>query len=167
MIERLFTEMYVCVKAKLTLVRFFFLFLFLHLSLIHSEDKPFSCEQCKYSSTQAVNLRNHMLTHSGEKPFSCRQCNFSCTQAIALKRHMLRHSGENPFSCSQCNYSCKTAGRLKTHMLTLQEKSLLVAHSVTIPSQKLGTSNNTCSNILEKSPLHVISVNTLAVTPIV
>jgi len=44
----------------------------------------------KYSSTQALNLQKHKLTHSDEKPYSCNQCNISCKQAGCLKSHICK-----------------------------------------------------------------------------
>ena len=83
---------------------------------IHSGEKPFSCEQCDYSSTQSQNLKTHKLTHTGEKPFACKQCNYSCSHYSSMKYHMLSHTGEKPFACKQCNYSCKGSRDLKMHM---------------------------------------------------
>ena len=37
-----------------------------HISLTHSGGKPYKCDQCKYSSKTAQNLKTHKLTHSGE-----------------------------------------------------------------------------------------------------
>ena len=83
---------------------------------IHSGEKPFSCEQCDYSSTQSQNLKTHKLTHTGEKPFACKQCNYSCSHNSSMKYHMLSHTGKKPFTCKQCNYSCKGSRDLKMHM---------------------------------------------------
>ena len=41
-----------------------------HISLMHSGGKPYECDQCKYSSKTAQNLKTHKLTHSGEKPYA-------------------------------------------------------------------------------------------------
>ena len=83
---------------------------------IHSGEKPFSCEQCDYSSTQSQNLKTHKLIHTGEKPFACKQCNYFCSHYSSMKYHMLSHTGEKPFACKQCNYSCKGSRDLKMHM---------------------------------------------------
>ena len=69
------------------------------LSLMHSGGKPYECDQCKYSSKMAQNLKTHKLTHSGEKPYACDQCKYSSKTAQNLKTHKLTHSGEKPYAC--------------------------------------------------------------------
>ena len=45
------------------------------------------CNQCKYTSSHAGNLRTHLKRHSGEKSNKCKQ-------AGNLRRHLKMHSGE-------------------------------------------------------------------------
>ena len=106
---------------------------------------------------KAAHLKLHILVYSGEKPFGCIQCNFSCTTAGNLRTHMLTHSGKKPFSCTQCKPPVYQPGTLRKRWLPIQETNLLVARSAKIPSQKLGTSNNTCSYTREKSISNVHS----------
>merc|ERR1711989_254482 len=70
-----------------------------HISLTHSGGKPYECDQCKYSSKTAQNLKTHKLTHSGKKPCACNQCKYSFKKAQNLKTHKLTHSGEKPCAC--------------------------------------------------------------------
>ena len=70
-----------------------------HVSLTHSGGKPYECDQCKYSSKTAQNLKTHKLTHSGKKPCACDQCKYSSKTVQNLKTHKLTHSGEKPYAC--------------------------------------------------------------------
>ena len=115
------------------------------------------------SCNRPFNLKIHKRVHSGEKLFVCSQCNQSFTAASSLSVHIRTHSGAKPHNCKQCNYSCKTASNLKNHMLTHYGKSLLVAHSATIPAQRQAISSSTCSLIQGKAvslhPMHLFLLN--------
>ena len=79
---------------------------------------PYSCNQCDYSCTTASDLKRHLRLHSGEKPYKCKQCDFSCSYGNVLKQHLLTHSGEKPFHCAQCISSFTQRAHLKRHMST-------------------------------------------------
>ena len=83
---------------------------------IHSGEKPYSCKECKYSSTRAHILKRRMLARWGEKPFHCTHCTSSFPQRGHFKEHMSTHSGERRFICNQWNYSCIQANDIKKHM---------------------------------------------------
>ena len=53
------------------------------------------CNQCKYESSRAGNMRSHLKRHSGEKSNKCNQCDYASSEARNLRRHMKIHSGEN------------------------------------------------------------------------
>ena len=106
-----------------------------HISLTHSGGKPYKCDQCKYSSKTAQNLKTHKLTHSGEKPCACDQCKYSSKAAQNLKTHKLTHRGD------WYKYSSALAQALKRHKLTLGRER----HCPKI--MILGTSGVICGNL--------------------
>ena len=52
------------------------------------------CNQCKYASSQAGNLKRHLKRHSGEKAKKCNQCDYASPEAGDLRKHLKTHSGE-------------------------------------------------------------------------
>lgn len=43
-----------------------------------------------------------MLLHTGEKPYTCEPCNRRFGQPSEYKLHMLRHTGVKNFACTLC-----------------------------------------------------------------
>ncbi|XP_056444425.1 LOW QUALITY PROTEIN: zinc finger protein 91-like [Gadus chalcogrammus] len=84
----------------------------------HSGEKPYKCDQCMMRFQRQCDLKIHMRTHSGEKPYKCDQCTKRFSQKGSLKLHMRTHSGEKPYKCDQCTMSFSLNGTLKTHMRT-------------------------------------------------
>ena len=61
---------------------------------INDEENPNKCNQCKFSSLYASDLRTHLKTHNGEKPNKCDQCDFASSFASSLGRHLNTHNGQ-------------------------------------------------------------------------
>ena len=65
-------------------------------------EPKYPSEQCYKTFPEASQLKIHKIIHSGEKPLTCNQCSKSFSQVGHLKKHMRTHSGEKAFACKQC-----------------------------------------------------------------
>ena len=54
--------------------------------------KVHNCSYCSYSTYRSYSLRRHMLIHTGEKPFTCNICERGFAQKSHLTYHLKTHS---------------------------------------------------------------------------
>jgi hypothetical protein len=83
--------------------------------VVHSDERPYECDQCKASFKSSSNLTTHKLVHSNERPYKCDRCNASFKTNSALTNHKKIHSDERPYKCDQCKACFKQKGKLTDH----------------------------------------------------
>eukprot|EP01083_Nonionella_stella_P185680 677661_1 len=86
-------------------------------SVVHSNNRPYSCSLCDKKFKQTGVLKSHMLhIHTAEKPFRCVKCKKRFPTVKVLSQHVKAvHPTRLRFECSQCNKRFKTPGNLQNH----------------------------------------------------
>ncbi|KAJ0056348.1 hypothetical protein NL108_006453, partial [Boleophthalmus pectinirostris] len=104
------------ILAEVDKIFFFFL-------IEHNGQKMYKCDECNYTSSTYLGVRNHRRIHNADKPYRCCSCDFATTNMNSLKSHMRRHPQEHQavqlleqYRCSLCGYVCSHPPSLKSHM---------------------------------------------------
>jgi len=83
-----------------------------------------NCDK-KFKTLQELNI--HSVVHTGQKPFSCQLCGEKFTQKCSLKTHYNRHKsgtvGSDAFTCTICAKVCRTFAALKSHSKSHEQNS--------------------------------------------
>ncbi|KAK7913204.1 hypothetical protein WMY93_013415 [Mugilogobius chulae] len=89
----------------------------------HNGQKMYKCDECEYTSSTYLGVRNHRRIHNSDRPYRCCSCDFATTNMNSLKSHMRRHPQEHQamqlleqYRCSLCGYVCSHPPSLKSHM---------------------------------------------------
>ncbi|XP_051509364.1 zinc finger protein 335-like isoform X2 [Myxocyprinus asiaticus] len=77
----------------------------------------FKCEFCEITCNDKKNLLNHQLSHTNDKPFKCEDCKYSTSKEDFLVSHIaIKHTGEKPFSCDMCHFTTRHRKNLRLHV---------------------------------------------------
>ena len=99
----------------------------------HTNERPFMCDTCGFSTHTASAMARHKRSHSNTKPHKCEVCGHEYADKKRLRDHMYIHTDHKPFKCELCNYTCRRKDNLTAHLkkqhdtVSKQEKYELVA----------------------------------------
>ncbi len=76
-----------------------------HKFSLHSKmPKKHNCSVCKKKFRTPGQLNVHLKIHSNVKPFACQECPMRFVSSTGLKAHMQRHySSSKPHACDKCD----------------------------------------------------------------
>ena len=71
--------------------------------MIHTEERPYKCNNCDNTYEYNWNSLIHVRIHKGDIPHHCIQCDNTPGNECNYFIHMNIHTGERPFRCSHCD----------------------------------------------------------------
>lgn len=66
---------------------------------VPDKSRPFPCQVCGQTFTQAKNRRRHQLRHQSEPRYKCDQCDRGFYRSDDFQNHLARHQGIRKFAC--------------------------------------------------------------------
>ncbi|KAF8557814.1 hypothetical protein OG21DRAFT_1406600 [Imleria badia] len=86
----------------------------------HTGHRPFQCQVCNQSFSEAATLQQHMRRHTQEKPYVCDfpGCGKAFAITGALTIHKRIHNGSRPFKCKFCDKAFSESSNLSKHLRT-------------------------------------------------
>ena len=85
---------------------------------IHTGEKPLSCTECGFQSSDKQGVTDHMQTHTGEKHFICQICELVSSGRVAHEEHALIHEDEIFLKCTECLFECRNEDVLSNHLIS-------------------------------------------------
>lgn len=87
--------------------------------LTHTDDKPFKCTSCPYSSGSKDNLKRHRETVHEGRTFPCDQCDFVAQSRSSLFQHRQKHAAVSMQGrCPACQGQFPSWRMLRQHLLS-------------------------------------------------
>ncbi|ESO00506.1 hypothetical protein HELRODRAFT_127770, partial [Helobdella robusta] len=83
-------------------------------SRVHSDEKPYCCETCGYTSKWKCDLKKHIKTYN--HVFTKSKCNYFTDNLTTLQRHLTKHGNGGRYICYHCDYSVNRQHVLENHM---------------------------------------------------
>ena len=77
-----------------------------------------SFEKCEKQYLTKTHLDRHTMIHTNERPYQCDNCGMAFHQKGSLKEHMRLHTGEKPYQCQVCPNAYAQGGTFKAHLKT-------------------------------------------------
>ena len=87
-----------------------------HMRFKHTNERPFMCDTCGFSTHTASAMARHKRSHSNTKPHKCEVCGHEYADRKRLRDHMYLHTDHKPFKCELCNYTCRRKDNLTAHL---------------------------------------------------
>ncbi|XP_055540268.1 zinc finger protein 345-like [Wyeomyia smithii] len=99
-----------------------------HIRQVHQKTSQPKCNICDKTFTAKPSLERHMLLHTNAKPYSCDQCGATFRRLLDYRHHKsIVHDGVNPHVCSECNQEFKNYQQLYVHKQKIHQKKIPIS----------------------------------------
>ncbi len=83
-----------------------------HVRICHTNERPFVCSVCGFSTHTQSSASRHIRSHAGARPHVCADCGAAYADRKRLLEHQLSHTGQRPFKCKFCKFQTKRYGKI-------------------------------------------------------
>lgn len=99
----------------------------IHFRAVHTEERPFVCEECGKSFVSVGGLNQHKVTHATDRPCQCPHCPKTFKDAMHLRKHEDVHN-DGTHICLHCGKQLKSKRILRNHMIVHSDQKNYKCH---------------------------------------
>lgn len=97
------------------------------------QDKTFACSDCSYRGNTKANLKSHLKSHRRDKNYKCQQCGSLFTTSSNLAKHIRNiHRAEKRYKCADCDKLFSTRESALKHGVTHSKSKIFACPSCNV-----------------------------------
>ncbi|ODM87484.1 putative zinc finger protein, partial [Orchesella cincta] len=111
-----------------------------HTIMAHTNERPYKCKVCGWTSKTLAYLKQHERLHVGEKNYQCSKCPSefsSCSDRTNILINV--HTREKPFPCAECPAEFSQSSSLKSHIIGTHRKEEWLQNKCSLCNKKFAT----------------------------